>query len=235
VEDSTVIVGYKYRLLPTKKQHAALAAILESQRQLYNAALQERIDAYRKAGKNLSFYDQCKSLTECRRDLPEMASVARMTQEDTLDRLDLAFSGFFKRLRKGQKPGFPRFRSKDRFKSFTIRNSDALPVEGRRVRFKGLPGSIRFLEHRPLPRERLTQATIRADAKGWTISFQVRLPRASGHDGPAVGIDLGVSCLAALSDGTTVANPRVAKRAAKELRRRQRALSRCMKGSKRRG
>jgi len=71
-----MFLTYKYRLLPNKCQHAALAAICESQRQLYNAALQERIDCYRKTAKSRSYIDQCKALTECRRDLPEMADYA---------------------------------------------------------------------------------------------------------------------------------------------------------------
>ena len=66
-EVNTVVLTFKYRLLPTKRQHAALAEILESQRILYNAALQERIDCYRKTGRTLSYMSQCKELTELRK------------------------------------------------------------------------------------------------------------------------------------------------------------------------
>ena len=62
-----MIVSYRFRLLPTKAQHRALEQILESQRQLYNAALEERIGAYRKAGVTLTYFDQAKGLTEWRR------------------------------------------------------------------------------------------------------------------------------------------------------------------------
>jgi putative transposase len=65
-----MILTYKYRLLPTKAQHRALEAILESQRQLFNAGLQERIDCYRKTGETISWFDQQKELTICRKELP---------------------------------------------------------------------------------------------------------------------------------------------------------------------
>ncbi len=69
-----MFLTYRYRLLPSKRQHRALEAICEAQRQLYNAALEERIGCYRATGKTRTFFDQCKALTICRRD-PELATV----------------------------------------------------------------------------------------------------------------------------------------------------------------
>lgn len=231
-----MILNFKYRLLPNKRQHAVLAAILEAQRQLYNAALQERIDAWRNAKKSVSFIDQCKSLTICRREIPDMETVLRSTQEATLRRLDLAFAGFFRRAKAGAKPGFPRFRGKDRWRSFTVRAPQGLSLSGRRLRFKGLPGSLRFHEHRPLAREGgITTAHLVKDAKGWSIRFAVEVESPSLQSClPPVGIDVGLSNLAALSSGETIPNPRVARRAEREMRRQQRALTRCKRGSTRR-
>ncbi len=97
-----------YRLLPqTRDNWRRLERVLESQRQLYNAALQERSDAWRLAGVSLSYIDQAKSLTVCRRELPEMAAVPVAIQRGTLKRVDEAFHGFFRRARAGQKPGYP--------------------------------------------------------------------------------------------------------------------------------
>lgn len=73
-----MILTFRYRLLPTKRQHRVLEGILEAQRQLYNAGLEERVEAYRKAGVRRTYFDQCKSLTEWRRDEPE-APVFRQT------------------------------------------------------------------------------------------------------------------------------------------------------------
>ena len=94
-----MILTYRYRLLPTKRQHAALAAICEAQRILYNAALEERIGCYRATGKTRTFIDQAKALTTCRRDLPEMAALPVTLQRWTLKRLDEAFAGFFRRVK----------------------------------------------------------------------------------------------------------------------------------------
>ncbi|MEJ0047090.1 MAG: helix-turn-helix domain-containing protein [Rhodospirillales bacterium] len=82
-----MFLTYRYRLLPTKRQHAALADILEQQRLLYNAALQERIGAFRNAHASLTYQDQCRGLTECRRDIPEMAALLTSLQQWTLKRL----------------------------------------------------------------------------------------------------------------------------------------------------
>jgi putative transposase len=89
--------------LPTKQQHRALEAILESQRQLYNAALEERIDAYRKAGMTRSYIDQTKALTEWRQSDPEARALPVKLQRATLKRLQDAYAGFFRRVKVGGK------------------------------------------------------------------------------------------------------------------------------------
>src|SRR5687768_9189794 len=96
-----MLLTFRYRLLPSKRQHRALEALLESQRQLYNAALQERIDAYRKRGITRSYMDQTKALTEWRRSDPEGASYPLCLQRGTLQRLDRAYAGFFRRVSDG--------------------------------------------------------------------------------------------------------------------------------------
>src|SRR5438552_3148395 len=113
-----MILTYRFRLLPTRRQHRALEQILEGQRQLYNAALEERIGAYRKAGISLTYEDQCKALTEWRHSDPEAWALALALQRSTLRRLDETYRAFFRRLAKGHGAGFPRFRSKRRFDSF---------------------------------------------------------------------------------------------------------------------
>ena len=111
-----------YRLYPTPKQMAALADVHRSHQQLYNAALEERIDCYRKTGRSLSFADQCKSLTLLRRELPEWAQAANCSsQQMTLRRLDKAFAAFFRRVKAGQTPGFPRFKSLARFPGMSFK------------------------------------------------------------------------------------------------------------------
>jgi putative transposase len=82
-----VILTYRYRLLPLKSQHRALERLCAAQRELYNAALEERIDCYRKTGKARTFMDQCKALTECRHELPDMGELPVKLQRWTLKRM----------------------------------------------------------------------------------------------------------------------------------------------------
>lgn len=108
-----------YRLYPTPKQAAAMMETLRSHQQLYNAALEERIDCYRKTGRSLSYADQCRSLTFLRSEMSEWSSAANCSsQQLTLRRLDKAFAVFFRRVNAGDKPGFPRFKSLNRCRGF---------------------------------------------------------------------------------------------------------------------
>jgi putative transposase len=101
-----------YKLYPSAVQAEGLLAFLRQHKDLWNAALEERIDAWRKAGKSISYEDQCRSLTQVRGELPEDWATANCSsQQITLRRLDKAFKAFFARRAKGQSPGFPRFKS----------------------------------------------------------------------------------------------------------------------------
>ncbi|WP_435008063.1 RNA-guided endonuclease InsQ/TnpB family protein [Tundrisphaera lichenicola] len=233
-EDNTVVLTYKYRLLPTKRQHAALADILESQRILYNAALEERIDCYRKTGKGRSFIDQCKGLTELRAE-SDYRSVPVKLQRWTLKKLDVAYQAFFCRLDSGNNPGFPRFRGKGRWRSFGFSEFSGIRLNGNRLRFKSLPSSLRIHLHRPLPEGRPLGCTFTRDHKGWSVCLQYSVPVVNlPATGNQAGIDVGLTTLAMLSTGEAFPNPWTAKRAEREFRRRQRALARCKRGSNRR-
>src|SRR5712664_3651901 len=153
-----MILTYRYRLLPTKQQHRALEAILEYQRQLYNAALEERIDAYRKANVTRTYFDQTKALTEWRQDDPEGSALPVNLQRATLKRLDEAYKGFFRRVKSGGKPGFPRFRGKGWFDSFGFREFSGITLTANRIRFKGMPGTLRIHLHRQMPHEALIRS-----------------------------------------------------------------------------
>jgi hypothetical protein len=99
-----MLLTYCYRLLPSKPQHRALESILEAQRQLYNAALEERMGAFRNAGLTRTYVDQCKALTEWRRSDPEAREVPLCLQRWTLKQLDEAYRGFFRRMHSGSTP-----------------------------------------------------------------------------------------------------------------------------------
>jgi putative transposase len=234
-EVKPIHLTYKYRLLPTRAQHEALARILEDQRQLYNAALQERIECYRKTGVGRSWIDQQKALTEWRNSDVDARSVPLNLQRWTLKRLDNAYRAFFARIKDRNGSGYPRYRGKGWWSSFGFREFKGISFDGTRIRFNGIPGALRVNVHRPLPEGKPLSCVFALDAKGWCICFQVKVfASAQRNLESAIGIDLGIKTLAALSNGILIPNPRPSRRAAKELRRRQRALARCKLGSTRR-
>lgn len=232
----SIVLSYKYRLLPTRAQHRALERILEDQRQLYNAAMQERIDCYRKTGGTRTYMDQCKALTEWRGDDPCAAITPANMQRWTIKRIDDAYKSFFRRLKdRNGRAGFPRFRGMGHFNSFGFNEFSGIRFDGKRIRFSGLPSGLRVHMHRAMPEDKILSCTFTRDVKGWSVGFQVRVPCAEKrHLARSIGVDVGLTNLATLSDGSVIPNVRPAQRAERELRRRQRALARCSRGSNRR-
>lgn len=232
-----MILSYRYRLLPSKRQHRALVGLLDAQRALYNAALEERIDCYRKTGKGVSYIDQCKSLTLCRRALPEMAALPVNLQRWTLKRLDDAFQGFFRRAKaRNGKAGFPRFRGRGWWDSFGFGEFSGIRFDGKRLRFAGMPRGLKLHLHRPLPNDaNIRSCVFRRDGCGWHVSLQIAIEAAEKRAvANAVGVDLGLKVFAYCSDGVILPNPRIARKAERAQRVAQRALSRCRRGSNRR-
>jgi putative transposase len=107
-----------FKLYPNDREAERLTAWVRLHCELYNAALQERIEAYRKAGKTISYYDQQNVLPEIKAARPEFVELGSHALQQTLRRLDLAFQAFFRRVKAGQTPGFPRFKSSKRFSGF---------------------------------------------------------------------------------------------------------------------
>ena len=229
-----MILTYRYRLLAGRLQYRALEAILEGQRQLYNAALEERIGAYRKAGVTRTYIDQCKALTEWRRSDVQATSVPVSLQRWTLKQLEEAYRGFFRRLKGGMEPGFPRFRGKGRFSSFGFREFSGIRLINGRLRFRGMPGGLRVHLHRPLPAvANIRSCVIRRDVKGWSVGFAVDVPVAPPRPAiRAVGVDLGISTFAALSDGGFIPSLKAARRNKRRLRTANRSLARTAPGSR---
>lgn len=222
-----MILNYRFRLLPTKTQHRKLDEILESQRLLYNAALEERIGAYRKADISISYFDQTRALTQWRREDPDPASLPANLQRATLKRLDRAYQAFFRRLKAGRKPGFPRFRGKGWFDSFGFQSFSGITLSNGRLRFKGLPGALRVHFHRQLPAVPIKSCMLRRDVKGWTVSFAISVePAETRPSSRAIGIDLGIEPFATLSDGSAIPSLRAARASQRRMRIAQRALAR---------
>lgn len=189
-----------YRLYPTPKQSAALAELLRSHQQLYNAALEERISAWSKVGKSISYADQCKSLTALRQELPEWREAANCSrQQMTLRRLDKAFAAFFRRVKSGQTPGFPRFKSLGRFPGFSFKSHGDgwrfTPEGGWRhgsLRLSGV-GQIRARGQARQGGEIRASDILHRDGHWYlSLTVAVALPERARHADGAMAYDWGV-------------------------------------------
>ena len=139
---------------------------------------------------------------------------------------------FFRRVKKGQKPGFPRYKGAAWWNSFGFNEFSGITICDNRLRFKGMTGGLRIHLHRPLPEGKILSCQFRRDPKGWCVCLQVRtaaMPLAP--TGKRVGVDVGLSSLAVLTTGEVIPNIKSTKRYERQLRIRQRQLSRCKRGS----
>ena len=231
-------LSYKFRLFTSAAQEAALAAMLGAFCELDNAGLQQRIEAYQRRGVSLRYGNQAGELKAVRAADERLAGCSFSAEQQVLRRLDKTFAAFFGRLKRGAKPGFPRFRAKSRFDSGEFRVGDGLTLRpSKRLGIVGIPGAIKVRWHRLLPVDaKLGAAVISRSCGKWYVCFQVGLPDAEPVDRPfePVGIDRGLTSLVALSNAETVPTPQFTRRAAKALRTAQRAVSRKRRRSKRR-
>ena len=159
--------------------------------------------------------------------------------QQLLRRLDKAFSAFFRRLKAGEKPGFPRFKGRNRFHSLEYRYGDGckLRFSNRVMLYVQNVGEVKVKYHRPLPEDAVIKhVVIKYSVGNWYVCLQVELPDSlpDEHQGPPVGIDMGLHSLLALSDGNVISNPRWLRTSLAKLRVVQRRMSRRKKGSHRR-
>jgi putative transposase len=209
---SAVVRRATYKLYPSRNQEAALERALALHRHLYNAALQERIDAWRLARRSISWADQCRSLTQVRADDPDYSGLGRKALAGTLRRLDRAFAAFFRRVKAGQSPGFPRFKGASRFPGMPLGfHTDGWKFADGRLRVQGVPGLIRARGRGRIVGRVLDGEVIRRE-NGWHLSVAVggEGDRACGSG--AAAFDLGVSTFLAVADDAgrreLIANPR---------------------------
>ena len=218
---------FQFRLKPNAAQAAALTCILADNAETYNAALQERRDAWKLARKSISYRDQQNELTELRRD-PRFQWMACDIQRDPLRRVDHAFKAFFRRIKAKEKPGFPRFRARARYDSFAF----SLPTcRERSIKVPNV-ADIRARGGRPVSGKPKV-CTVKRDGARWTASVVCDIGEAPEKRvvSRAVGIDVGLTTLATLSDGTEIQNPRWTRKHEHRIAEAGRALARKQKRS----
>lgn len=225
--------SFQFRLHPTKSQQKILEAHLGECRWLYNELLQQRRLSYEELDISLSKYQQLMLLPLLKDERHGLAQVHAQVLQNVVDRLDKAFQGFFRRCKAGERPGFPRFRGLHRYNSFCYPQS-GFTVIGNEIRLSKI-GHLRIKMHRPYEGEVKT-CTLRKNPSGrWdlTLSCEVEqepLPQKQ----EAIGIDVGLTNFAVLSNGKEIANPRFFRKGEKALAAMQRKLAKEEKGSKER-
>jgi putative transposase len=225
-----MIRTYKYRLRPSRRFVANAEAWLGFCQTLYNAALEERIGAWKLERKSISVYDQSRQLTEIRAFSEEAKAIHQGVEVDALRRLDKAMKAFFRRVKRGEKPGFPRFRARSRYSSLTFpRMRDGFKIDGDKLKLSKL-GSVRMRLHRPLEGT-IKTCTVTKQVDGWYAAFSVELPQPEPlpATGASVGVDVGLESFATLSNGERVDNPRFLRTAEQSLKKAQRRVSKLKK------
>src|SRR6266513_341342 len=223
---------FKYRLYPNRKQRETLSAQLDLCRELYNAALQERIESYKTTGKGVTWLQQQSQLPAIKEARPEFKSVHAHTLQAVLIRLNRAFQNFFRRVKKNETPGFPRFKGRNRFSSLVF-TPTAFQVQGRHVAISKV-GNIKIKMHRPLPEKHGT-LFLKQICGSWYACFSCAVaPQVLPPSTEEIGVDVGLESFAVLSDGTPIKNPRWYRKAQARLRQAQRRVARRKKGSERR-
>jgi len=224
--------AFTLRLRPTKAQIAELECILADSCETYNAALQERRDAWKLQRRSVTYNDQQAQLTELRKD-PQFARIAADIQREPLRRLDLAFKAFFRRVKAGEKPGYPRFRSRARYDSFSFGNNNVV-IRKSKIKIPSF-GWLKFKTSQELIGTPKT-ATVKRFGKKW----RVRLVCDIGEAPPKVavsrpiGIDLGLTNFVTLSDGAVIDNPRWTRKHAAKIAVANQRLARKKRGSRNR-
>jgi putative transposase len=235
MEQQTVRKTFKYKLTATPQQERELGRMLGLCRWLYNTALEQRIVAWQRRRVSLSRYQQEAELKDIRAAFPEYAAIHSHVLQDVLARLDKTYQAFFRRVRAGERAGFPRYQARTRYHSFTFKEfgNGASLDNGFLVLSK--IGRIAVRWSRPLEGVPKT-VTVSKEADGWYVCFSCAdvpiqpLP----ETGEETGIDLGIEAFASLSDGTRIFSPGWYRKAERALKTAQRRVSRRKKGSTRR-
>jgi putative transposase len=228
---------FKYRLYPTSAQAQALDAQVNEACRLYNAALDERRSAWRMNRIGIRYLDQANQLKQIR--AAGDVGVANFSAcQDVLRRVDKTFAAFFRRIKAGEKAGYPRFRSRARYDSLTYPSwgdGCALRPSGR-LYLQGV-GDVKVKWHRALPTEARIKTVLAKRAAGhWYVCFSVEMPEPAPlpESSLEIGIDVGLATFVTLSNGFSINNPRHYRAAERALARAQHKLARRKRRSRRR-
>lgn len=227
--------AFKYRLYPNKAQQQAMSEMLDTHRHLYNRALAERKTAWEEREESVSYGQQSAHLKDERVTNPYLARTNFSSCQATLRRLERAFQAFFRRVKAGETPGYPRFKSWNRFDTVEFPSyGDGCKLDGAKIYFQHI-GQVKVKLHRPVEGT-IKTISFKREADGWHVVFSCELPDSHAAPSllPATGIDLGLKSFLVTSEGCEIPPPKYYRKTQKARRRSQRAVARKEKGSNRR-
>jgi len=229
----TIIKTFKYRIYPTKKQIRIMNHWLDECRWLYNHFLEERINTYKESGISLDFNGQAIALPDLKKERHTLTNVYGQVLINVAKRVDISFKNFFRRVKEAkEKPGFPRFRGKGRYNSFTFTQRGFKLTNDKKLRLSKI-GDIKIVLHMPIEGKIKTCTIKRSSTDKWYVSFicecdkPIPLPAKNN----AVGVDVGLDSFVTISTGEYVDNPRFFRQDEKALAKAQRKLSKANKGT----
>jgi putative transposase len=217
--------SYQYRLYPTPRQQEALEKLLAAGQRLYNASLEHRLLCWRRYRIGVSYLDQAADLKAIREEFPDIGILNFSACQQVLRRLDRVYHEFIR-----GKRGRPRFKSLDRFRSLEFRFGDGASLtKTKRLRVQNV-GEVRVRWHRELPAECTIKDLVLTRHSGdkWFVTFRLESPDPLPiqHNGPAIGVDVGLESFATLSTGEKIENPRWYRKAEERLKTAQQRYSR---------
>lgn len=202
-----MLKSFKYRLYPSRSQARLLAATLETCLRFYNDCLAERKEAYETEKRTVGKFEQLRKVKVLKETNPYAQDIHSHILQVTVSDLDKAFQAFFRRVKAGEKPGYPRFKGRNRFNSFGLKEyGNGFRLDGRRLKLSGI-GRIAVRWHRPLEGQIKTVRIVRK-AGHWYACFSCEVEaQPLAPTGQSVGIDVGLASLITTSSGKKVNNP----------------------------
>lgn len=228
---------YKYRLYPRPAQEKNLLKILACTRNFYNMCVSERKWAYELEGRSVFKKEQLSQVKQYKSTFPQASQVHSHVLQVAAEDVDKAFQAFFRRVKAGEKAGYPRYKGRNWFNSFGFKeHGNGFRLDRNRLKVFGA-GRIPVGMHRPIPDKGMIKiCRIKYQAGQWFVAFVVELPDAPElpKTGRFMGLDMGISALITTSEGEKVENPNYYRAGQRKLRVLSRALARKKKGGKNR-
>jgi putative transposase len=234
-QSNTVVRVFKYRLYPSKAQERNLFRVLNATRHLYNMALEQRKLAWEFENRTVTLLELDMLARHYRAKMPYGQQMYSQTAQSIIRQLQLAFESFFRRVKAGQTPGYPRFKQRTQFNSFVFPQYErGASMDGRRLKLFGI-GRVAVRWHRPIEGKIKTVRIIHK-AGQWFVAFACEVAKLPPlpKTGRMIGVDVGIVSLITTSEGDKVDHPSFYRLAQKRLRVLQRAVEGKKKGGRNR-